>query len=191
MKRPSPIRHMLNWGMLVGLLIALSYMTLILDFFSGDDLFSLDIRSSLLSLVFAFILGSIPGAGVGYFLGLNMNNSLFNARIPITTADMKSKRLAVYGWSFVLTLFAFVTGFFYFNDLSDFIFLGVSAFIAAIIATYAAHRYMYRLHLWSASLDTRKSKRKNDAYSRLTESHADNLPDDYQPDHQAQSEINS
>ncbi len=59
-----------------------------------------------------------------------------------------------------------------------------SPFIATIAAIYSAHRYMYRLRLWSGGMESRKSKAKNDALaaSRLVDNPTDSLHNDQMVD---------
>lgn len=179
-KRPNPFWHMMTWGLSSGFILALSYIIILFDFF--DDGFSnwLEILLNPIIYWLAFIFGGVPGVIMGLFLGLALWRMLRNVELPFTKADMKRKRPVIYGATFGITLLLsffmisiFVGGFLNFLML-------IPPFIAGIAATYVAHRYMYRLRLWSGGIDSRKSKAKNDAeaLSRLT----DNVPETLQDD---------
>ena len=193
-KCPNVVQHMTFRGFWSGFILALIYG--LIFFAYGGGIGGLIFMTPFM-LFFAILFGSIPGTFIGYFVSLLLYNLLKDVFSPFMRDDLQKKRVTIYSSTFLLSLFlaviCFLLEFLILQLLSVSVFIVVvmPSLIAAIASTYAAHRYMFRLLLWSENLDTRKSKRKNDAYSRLTESHADNLPDDYQPDHQAQSEINS
>jgi len=170
--KPNPVLHMMKWGAGSGFILALLYMILVLSSSSIGG--GLAVLANPFFWMLAVMYGVIPGLIMGFFIGFMLRSLLLTVPIPFTKADMQSKRVEVYGWTFVLTLFmSLMMIFFFFGSLSEWLLLGTPALIAASASTYAAHRYMYRLRLWSASIDTRKSKIKNDDYSHLIEQDED------------------
>lgn len=183
-KRPNAIWHMTAWGVGSGFILALSYIVIVFDILSWADggFNSLGLIFSPFIWFYSFIFGGIPGAIMGIIVGFALWRMMRHVPIPFTKADMIAKRPRVYTviggltmlLSLLLILFFFGGGLF--GSFFDFLFLGIPPIIATIAATYAAHRYMFRLRLWSGGIETHKSKAKNDAVaaSRLT----DNTPNE-------------
>lgn len=179
-KRPNPFWHMMTWGLSSGFILALSFIVVLLDFFDAGFNNWIEIFLSPFIYFLAFVFGGVPGSIMGFFLGLTLWRMLRNVDLPFTKTDMNRKRRVIYGATFSITI---LLSFFMLSILVggflDFLTL-IPPFIAATAATYVAHRYMYRLRLWSGGIDNRKSKAKNDAeaLSRLT----DNVPESIQGD---------
>jgi|GEM_PF-3267408 len=199
MKRPNAILHMMLWCACGGVIAILTLATLVGYWLLDGNLnIVVDGLVRPQSLRFLGITGIVPGAIAGVLGGWYINRRVGNLRVAFTRDVMKFYEKDILTsiffsvWLCCIILFIVITG----RVPIGVMFGCIPGVIAPIIAAYAAHRYLLRFHLWSVwSVDSRKekSKRKNDAFQsvRLTESHSDNLPDDYQPDHQAQSEINS
>lgn len=164
--RPSAIWHMITWGFGSGFILALAYIVVISDIFnSGFNPEIIGLLISPFAWYLAFFFGGLPGAIMGFVVGIALSRLMRDIDIPFTKADMIAKRGSVYGSISVLTftMSAFLI-FLFFSSIFDLIFM-MPPFIAAIASTYAAHRYMFRLRLWSGSIETGKVKAKNDAVS--------------------------
>lgn len=164
-KRPSLVWHMASWGSVSGTVLALFYITIMVDFVSSaNDLSALAMLFSPFMWALSAICGGLPGAIMGALVATRLWRFFRDIPIPFTKEHMREKRLPVYVVAFSMTmilsilLLLFVFGFA--TLLSP---LGISALIAGVASTYVAHRYMWRLRLWSGGVDSRKSKAKNDA----------------------------
>ncbi|GAB5493252.1 MAG: hypothetical protein Phog2KO_34670 [Phototrophicaceae bacterium] len=171
-KRPSAIWHMIKWGFGSGFILALAYFIVLSDIFnSGFNIETLGILISPFGWYLALIFGGLPGAFMGLVVGTLLSSLMREVNIPFTKADMIAKRGQVYVLIFALTftISAFLV-FTFFGGIFN-VLLAVPLFIAAIASAYAAHRYMFRLRLWSGGIETGKVKAKNDAIasSRLIE----------------------
>ena len=191
-KRPNAIWHMMKWGAGSGFVLALLYIIVVVDMFeAGFSLETLGILFTPVGWYLAFIFGAVPGAVMGTIVGTGLWWMMRQAPSPFTKADLIAKRPKVYGitaiLTFLMSLFLIVTffGLSFFNFF-DFLLLGIPALIAAIASAYAAHRYMFRMRLWSGGIETHKTKAKNDALvaSRLSDNASDNnhFHDDLQTD---------
>ncbi len=179
-KRPNPFWHMMSWGLSSGFILALSYIVVLVDFANGSFTDWIELLFSPFLYWLAFVFGGVPGAGMGFFLALALWGMLRNVPLPFTKEAMNQKRVAVYSSVAGITLFlSFILVTIFLGGLFEPLLIAPPV-IAAIAATYVAHRYMYRLRLWSGGMESRKSKAKNDALavSRLV----DDAPDTMQMD---------
>ena len=195
-KRPNAIWHMMKWGAGSGFILALLYIFVVADMLeAGFNWETLGILFSPFGWYLGFIFGAVPGALMGAIVGASLWRMMRHVPLPFTKADMMAKRPQVYGITAILTFLmslALIVIFFglSFYGFFDFLLLGFPAVIAAIASAYAAHRYMFRIRLWSGGIETHKTKAKNDALvaSRLADNTNDSsdFHDDLQND-----EVNS
>ena len=178
--KPGVFRHMMIWGLVSG--TALN--TLFFIFLNLLNHGSLVLVLGYLPLLGAVSLfsGGIPGAILGLTEAFFTRNLLADLSVPFTKDDMKEKRLLLYAAVFFVPIvLSLMLSLFIWSINPDLItnpgygfVIGISMLIASIVSTYAAHRYMLRLHIWSKKLDARKSKAKNDSYYHLTIEATDN-----------------
>lgn len=173
-KKPGVFWHMMSWGAVSGTILG----TLFLMFFvlmgaSIGEIFS----DFFILLIPAFIFGGIPGAFLGFIESFFLKRALRDTPEPFTKEDMKDRRWSVYRSVFPIPIVFSIILSLFFNSLTGdfsgaiiywFIF-GIPTLIASIASAYVAHRYMFRLRLWSESLYARKPKTKNEEYSHLME----------------------
>lgn len=165
MKRPNPILHMLFWGFGSGIILALLYVIFIFS------LNTIGLGETLLALIspelwwIAFLFGGLPGAGLGFLMGVILWTISRNFPTPFTHADMQAWRFAVYlalGIGTGIGGLFLTLSFFGADIVYLWLFLIFPPFIAAIAAAYAGHRYLFRLRLWSDSqFGAQKEKAKN------------------------------
>ncbi|MEM9955562.1 MAG: hypothetical protein AAF846_28425 [Chloroflexota bacterium] len=163
--RPNPTWHMASWGAVSGFILALFYLTVLIDFFSSaTDPNALLLLFNPMAWWLSFLFGAIPGIIMGVIVSTPLWFMLRDVPLPFTKEAMRAKRPSVYSINFLatfgLSLFLIYT---FFGSIGLGGFLVVPPFIAAIASTYVAHRYMYRLRLWSGGVESRKTKAKNDA----------------------------
>jgi hypothetical protein len=164
--KPNPLAHMLIWGAGSGTILALLYLLFFagLGSFNFVELFLLLIQPSAWILALQF--GGIPGAILGLLTGLVLWALSMGFREPFNRAEMQRHRYPVY---FVIgsltTILGFVLSVLVFG-MSTFSYMGIllwfPPFIAGVAAAYAAHRYMFRLRLWTEQqYGIQKEKEKN------------------------------
>lgn len=179
--KPNAIWHMVKWGMGSGLILAVLFIFSLVTFFG--DISTADALAALFNpalWLLSCIFGAIPGAILGFIEGIILEHLTYVAPMN-TKADIERQRFAVYLAIFLTTFLGglFLMATFLFTD--TFI-VFIPPLIAAVAATYAAHRYLFRLRLWSELVHgsirniERKSKAKNDhiAYKHLREQDAEN-----------------
>jgi hypothetical protein len=164
MRKPNAILHMLLWGAGSGIILALLYIGFIagLGGASIAEMLSFVVTTAGL----AFVLGGGAGAILGLVDGIVLWLVMRNVPMPFTRRDMLAIRYRVYAaiglttsiGGFLLTSLAFGTSWFYYVGFLLFF----PPLIAGIASAYAAHRYLFRLRLWSESLyGGQKEKAKN------------------------------
>ena len=185
-ERPAALSHMFLWGVGSGFLLASLYIATI---FYTDSVFRTGLLGMIFALTspmtwgFALFFGAIPGAFLGILSGWVLSRLTRHIPLPFTKLDMNRIRWKVYFWISILIFglsWLFLLPFIIDADIDFFVMVALSPFIATIAAIYSAHRYMYRLRLWSGGIESRKSKAKNDALiaSRLVDKPSDSLHND-------------
>ncbi len=166
--RPNLFWHMMSWGLSSGFVLGLSFVIIMINF--GDMSFDDVLFYAPIMVLFVFIT-SIAGVITGFFLAMILRNLLMYVSLPLTKAQMNQHRISVYGWTFISTFLVYIL---VALPSGHIVVFTLSPLIAAIAASYVAHRYMYRLRLWSGGMEHRKSRAKNDALaaSRLSESNS-------------------
>lgn len=173
--KPKPLSHMVRWhyfssiiSIMGSFFLALTLVTLT-EFFYGRfsfvEISAVFFVATIVGIVTSFVFGTI----IGWILGL-INGALLwvftrQVTFPYTATDMKYQQRYIYPSMFIATFL--VTIFILTNSYNEMnIVFSIISVIAAIIATYAAHRYLLRLHTWSKQFDVRKRKAKNDDLAR-------------------------
>ena len=171
--KPGMFRHMMIWGMTSG--TALTTLFLILLNLVNHGSLALVLGYLPLLGAVSLVSGGIPGTALGLIEAFFARNLLDDVSVPFTKENMKEKRLSLYAAVFFVPIALSLTlSFLVWAINPDLITVpgywfvsGILALIASVVSIYAAHRYMFRLHLWSKKLDARKSKAKNDDYYHL------------------------
>jgi hypothetical protein len=167
MRKPNAIWHMIRWGIGSGTILAMLYIIFMGGLGSNVGVF--DILKLLIEPSFwwiSFIVGGGAGAILGLLDGLMLWALTRKSSRPFTRATMQAIRYRIYGAvgitttiaGFMLTALVFGSSGFYYTGFL----LLFPPFIAGIAAAYAAHRYLFRLRLWSERIyGAQKEKVKN------------------------------
>ena len=190
-KKPGAFWHMMSWGVVSGTILGALFL---MFFLLLDNLSISEVLGALPFLgFFGLIFGGVPGAILGLIEAFFVENSLSDIPDPFTKEDMKDRRWSVY-WSvfpvpivasIILSLLFWFIGGDALGALIYWFIFGIPTIIASIASAYVAHRYMFRLRLWSESRYARKPKMKNELQdtSRLLdnyENYEDILPESEQ-----------
>jgi hypothetical protein len=172
-KPPEPISHMVLWGVGSGWIFALLYLMFFwemmwggLDGIAGLAQEPLALLTNPLIWLGSFIIGAMPGTMLGMLAGLILRQLMKGVPIPFTQGDMQAIRVKVYGWIGLSTVAAgmLLTGlvFGFYGLIETLLIILLPSLIAAIASVYAAHRYLFRLRLWSEKqYGVQKEKVKN------------------------------
>lgn len=174
--KPNPVLHMLLWGFGSGTILALLF---IIFFVSWGASLSQTLSNLINPIAWSLALqfGGIPGASLGLLTGLLLWVLSRGFQEPFSKAEMQRQRYKVYlaigGLTtisgYILTTILFWSTLFTYGwglriggqapfPLAFFF----PPIIAGIAAAYAAHRYMFRLRLWSEQeYGLQKEKEKN------------------------------
>jgi hypothetical protein len=164
MRKPNAVFHMILWGAGSGTILALLYIAFIIGLSGANIMDMLMMMFSLWGLGLAF--GGGAGAILGIVEGFMLWGLTRNVPIPFSRGDMEAIRYKIYGTigittsigGFILTTLVFGLEWFYYASLL----LVFPPIIAGIAAAYVAHRYLFRLRLWSArNYGLQKEKAKN------------------------------
>ncbi len=186
-KRPNSVLHMVLWGIGGGFILVPAYVVLFIDIVDliccgGNDLNGLRLLSQPELWNWTLLFGVIPGGLIGAILGLNLWNIMRKLDKPLTRDKILDNRSEVYVSSFVFTIIISFIIVVILDEIS--VFSSIPPFLVAIFATYAAHRYMFRLRLWAEKSSKSKSKNTDIDVSRLAETGTDGsnqyLPSDKQ-----------
>ena len=165
------------WGVFSGFIIGMLYTVLVTNFMSRSLDFNM-IEALLNPALWRLALryGAVSGGIIGLISGLNIWYMMRKINLPYMSGKIDRKSLEVYVTTPLLaTLAGFVLVSVYFSTMS--IFFLLPPFMAGIVATYAAHRYMDRLREWSRSIPSAASKAKNEIRdtSRLRDTASEQL----------------
>jgi hypothetical protein len=167
MQKPNAILHMTGYGIIYGLLLAMLFIWSILMLnMRGAGMPLPQLFGMVLSTAyFALIFGGLPGAVMGFVEGWILWFLTRNVRLPITEAEVTSRRntafIAIGGLTFIgmgalllsLLGISFVTI--------------IPPFIAGAAAVYAVHRYFLKLRTWG-SAGKAKNKAKHAPTNQLS-----------------------
>ena len=180
MRKPNAVLHMTSYGLIYGLLLGMLY---IWGFFlltsTGAGLPLRQLLGMVMSTsYFALIFGGLPGAVMGFIEGWILWYLTRNMQMPITEAEIATRRKVAFGVMGGLTFVgmgALLTLMFGFESFVSILII-IPPFIAAFAAMYAVHRYFLKLRAWGSV-----GKAKNKAKHSLTNQLAyDNATDDEQ-----------
>jgi hypothetical protein len=167
MQKPNAILHMTGYGIIYGLLLAMLFIWSILMLnMRGAGMPLPQLFGMVLSTAyFALIFGGLPGAVMGFVEGWILWFLTRSVRLPITEAEVTSRRntafIAIGGLTFIgmgalllaLLGISFVTI--------------IPPFIAGAAAVYAVHRYFLKLRTWG-SVGKAKNKAKHAPTNQLS-----------------------
>jgi hypothetical protein len=163
-QKPNPVLHMLLWGFGSGTVLALLYIVFCLSLGTTSFMDTLLMFVQPFAWLIALQYGGITGTGLGLVTGVVLWSLSRSFQLPFSRAEMQAQRYKVYAiistqtiisGFVIITLFFWPTLFTYGWGIP----IGGTApfplafffppFIAGVAAAYAAHRYMFRLWLWS------------------------------------------
>jgi len=175
MQKPNAILHMTGYGLIYGLLLAMLYIwsILLLASLGGGVSLGGSLSMILSTAYFALILGAIPGTIMGFVEGWLLWYLTRNIQLPITEAEIATRRKVALGvlggltFAGMLALFMnlFVNASFTVFMIPPYV---IPPFIAAAAAMYAVHRYFLKLQAWGSG-----GKAKNKAKHAPTNQLAD------------------
>lgn len=165
-KKPGVFWHMMSWGAVSGTILGTLFLMFFLLFGASiGEVFS----GLLILLIPALIFGGIPGAIIGFIESFFAKRALRDIPEPFTKDDMKDRRWALYravfpvpiAFSIILSSFLWFMSGEALVILGYWFIFGIPTIIASIASAYVAHRYLFRLRLWSEKHYARKPKAKN------------------------------
>jgi hypothetical protein len=166
MKHPNAIWHMIRWGFVSGTILAMLFIAFHASLSSPTSAELLKIFFEPFFWMIALVSGGGAGLILGFIDGVLLLQMTRDVYLPFTQEEMHAVRYKIYSVIGITSIIGFYLWILFaeksirvrFTDS-----LGFSTpFIAGIAATYAAHRYLFRLRLWSKkAYENRKEKVKN------------------------------